>query len=151
VVSADGRRVISLSGDSTLRVWDVESGECLAVCLLRGGHRLVVSWSNRALLAAFSDGTVRRFRLENLALGPFITTAHREVHSEDLPAGPPTARPACCGQRIPIPEPLAERIEHCSLTGSETGYTDPALLFNCPCCGTPLRMNPFFINIPAIS
>jgi WD40 repeat protein len=150
-LSADGRRVISRSWDSTLRVWDVESGQCLAVCFLRGLETFDVSWSNRVMVAGFADGTVRRFRLENLSLGPFITTAHREVRSEDLPPGPATARPTCCGQLIPIPEPLAERIEHWSLTGSETAYTDPALLLNCPCCGTPLRMNPFFIDIPASS
>ena len=84
-----------------------------------------------------------------LALGPFITTAQREIRSEDLPAGPVTARPACCGQRISIPEPIAERIEYFFLNSSETAYTDPALLLNCPSCGTLLRMNPFFIDIPA--
>ena len=26
----DGRRVVSASGDKTLKVWDVETGECVA-------------------------------------------------------------------------------------------------------------------------
>jgi hypothetical protein len=96
-----------------------------------------------------SAGDVNFYRLENFPLGPFITTAQREIRSEDLPAGPVTARPTCCGQRISIPEPIAERIEYFCLNSSETAYTDPALLLNCPSCGTPLRLNPFFIDIPA--
>jgi WD40 repeat protein len=149
VLSADGRLVISGSDDNTLRVWDVKSGECLAVVFLRGFKSVNVSWSSGALIAGWSDDTVRGFLFENLSLGSFITTAQREIRSEDLPAGPVTARPACCGQRISIPEPIAERIEYFFLNSSETAYTDPALLLNCPSCGTPLRMNPFFIDIPA--
>ena len=30
-VSGDGKRVVSGSGDKTVRVWDVETGECLKV------------------------------------------------------------------------------------------------------------------------
>lgn len=45
---------------------------------------------------------------------------------------------------------LAERIEHWHLAGHDRGdpaYTDPALLLDCPSCGTPLRMNPFFVDV----
>ena len=84
---------------------------------------------------------------ENLICGPFITTAHREIISEDLPAGPVTARPPCCGQLISISSTIADRIEHWSHEGGEGGYTDPDLLLDCPNCNTPLRMNPFFVNI----
>jgi WD40 repeat protein len=148
VLSADGRHVISASADETLRVWNVESGQCLSVFFLRGVAVSSFSWSNCTLIGQQSDKVVR-LSFKNLALGPFITTAQREIRSQDLPAGPVTARPACCGQRISIPEPIAERIEYSFLNSGETAYTDPALLLNCPSCGTPLRMNPFFIDIPA--
>jgi hypothetical protein len=94
------------------------------------------------------------FDLEKPPLGPLITTAHREIISEDLPAGPVTARPPCCDQLISIPADLAERIEHWHLAGDERGdyaYTDPGLLLNCISCGTPLRMNPFFLDVKPLS
>jgi hypothetical protein len=86
----------------------------------------------------------------SLPLGPFITTARRELVSEDLPPGPVTARPVCCGQVIAFPPVLAERIEHWHLAGRDRGdgaYTDPALLLECPSCGTHLRLNPFFVDV----
>jgi hypothetical protein len=45
---------------------------------------------------------------------------------------------------------LADCIEHWHLAGhdrDDRAYTDTALLFDCPSCGTPLRMNPFFVDI----
>jgi WD40 repeat protein len=35
VLSADGRRLVSGSNDPTVRVWDLESGECLQVFTAR--------------------------------------------------------------------------------------------------------------------
>jgi hypothetical protein len=99
-------------------------------------------------MLGFLNGRVEFYNIENLPLGPFITTAHHEIISEDLPAGPVTARPACCGQLISIPSAIADRIEHWALHGGEGGYTDPALLLDCPNCATSLRMNPFFVDIP---
>jgi hypothetical protein len=98
-------------------------------------------------LAGFGDGRVESFIMTNLPLGPFITTARREIVSEDLPTGPVTARPSCCGQLITIPAPVSERIDHWMLAGGAGGYTDPALLLDCPNCQTPLRMNPFFVDL----
>ena len=92
------------------------------------------------------------YDIENLPLGPFITTAQREIFFEDLPAGRVTALPPCCGQLISIPSTIADRIEHWAFEGGEGGeggYTDPDLLLDCPNCATPLRMNPFFVDIQA--
>ena len=96
--------------------------------------------------AGFRNGEVRCFDIENLPLGPFLTTVHEEVVSEDLPAGPAFARPACCGQRISVPASAVERIGDWALQGGEGGYTDPTLLMDCPGCGTPLRLNPFLVS-----
>ena len=88
------------------------------------------------------------YDIENLPLGPFITTAQREIFFEDLPTGPVTARPPCCGKLISIPSTIADCIEQLTHDGGEGGYTDPDLLLDCPNCSTPLRMNPFFVDIP---
>jgi hypothetical protein len=106
-----------------------------------------VNWSNKLLGCGFSDGRIEFFKIEDMALGPFITTALREIISDDLPAGSVTARPPCCGQLISIPESISERIDHWTLEDCEGGYSDPALLLDCPHCQTALRMNPFFVEV----
>jgi hypothetical protein len=131
-------------------LWNLDTGESLAVFFLRGLASFAIDWSRRRLVAGFSDGRVEFHQIENLSLGPFITTAQRELVSEDLPAGPVTARPVCCGEVIEIPPALAERIEHWHLAGRDRddhAYTDPTLLLDCPSCGTPLRINPFFVDV----
>jgi WD40 repeat protein len=149
-VTPDGCFAVSRSDDYTLRFWDLGSGNTVALFFLRGIWRFKLDWSRRRLVVGFSDGRVEFYWIENLILGPIITTAQRELVSEDLPAGPVTARPVCCGEVIEIPPILAERIEHWHLAGldrDDRAYTDTALLFDCPSCGTPLRMNPFFVDI----
>ncbi len=146
---ADGCRALSTGWDQMIRIWDLENGNCLAKFFLRFlpqvGHS--ISASLRTLAFGLTHGRVEFYQIENLSLGPFITTARRELVSEDLPAGPVTARPVCCGQEIAIPPILAGCIEYWHLAGHDRGdhaYTDSALLLDCPSCGTPLRMNPFF-------
>ena len=151
VQSADGRRVVSGSNDATLRIWDIETGECLFVVSLRGVSSITYQSETGKISAGFSDGRVEFYDFENLPLGPFITTAQREIISENISAEPATARPPCCGQAVRIPEPICERIEHWANEGGEGGYTDPALILDCPHCQTPLRMNPFFANVQPLS
>jgi WD40 repeat protein len=129
-----------------VRVWNLETGECLAVYFKRG-ISIARFNSISQMVIGCSNGSVEFYDIENLALGPFITTANREIISEDLPAGPITARPPCCGQLVSIPDNFADRIEHWTYEYGAGGYTDPALLLDCPSCGTPLRLNPFFLDV----
>jgi hypothetical protein len=117
----------------------------------KGLSAIAVNWPNQLVACGFSDGRIEFYDIQNLPLGPFITTAHREIISEDLPAGVVTARPPCCWQLISIPETISERIEHWSLDDIEGGHSDPALLLDCPHCQTPLRMNPFFVDVKPTS
>jgi hypothetical protein len=146
-LSADGRLAVSGSGDNTLRVWNLDSGECLARFYARGFLRAAIQWGQRKMVSGFQTGRVDFYNIENLPLGPFIATAHREILSEDLPAGAVTARPPCCGQLISIPPTIADRIEHWTHEGGDYGYNDPTLILDCPSCSTPLRMNPFFVDV----
>jgi WD40 repeat protein len=147
VLSAAGGRIVSGSSDNTLRVWDMESGGCLGAFFLRGQYSITLQSEGRKLFVGFSDGRVELYEIQNLSLGPLITTAHRAIISQDLPAGPVTARPPCCGQLIPIPDPISESIEHWNDKGGDGGYTALELLLDCHHCQTPLRMNPFFVNV----
>jgi WD40 repeat protein len=145
-VTPDGQNVVSQGWDNTLRFWNLESGDCLAKIYRLGLNSMTLCPKIGNLVAGFSDGRVEFYKIHNIPLDPFITTVNREIISEDLPAGPITARPACCGQLVNIPETVSERIDHWLLHGGDGGYNDPALLIDCPSCGEPLRMNPFFVD-----
>ena len=152
VLSPDGRRIVSGSYDNTVRIWDAESGECLGLFFLRGISVIGIDPKYGRLAVCFTDGRVEHYDIEDLPLGPFQTTALREIHSEDLPAGRITARPVCCGQEIEVPEAIASRIDDWMIRGDsgdggDGGTSDHSLLLDCPSCGTPLRMNPFFCDI----
>jgi WD40 repeat protein len=57
-----GQTIVSASGDTTLKLWDVESGTCQAKKTLRGhsGSVFAVAWSINGLLASGSyDRTVK--------------------------------------------------------------------------------------------
>lgn len=146
LLSPDNRLLIC-HNQFNLQVLDAVSLSCLNAFSFKGLSRISADWSRKIIFCGFSNGRVELFELKNLPLGPFITTAHREILSEDLPAGPVTARPPCCGQQISIPTSIADRIEYWNYEGGEGGYTENALLLDCPNCGTPLRMNPFFVEI----
>jgi nephrocystin-3 len=148
-LSADMRYAVSGSSDNTFCFWSILTSKCIARFFARGITDMALNWPNSTLLLGFSDGRVEFYNIENLPLGPFITTAQREIFSEDLPTGSVTARPVCCGEQISIPPTIVNRIEHWALEGGEGGYTDPALLLDCSNCSTPLRMNPFFVDIQA--
>jgi WD40 repeat protein len=64
-IAPDGRRVVSASRDGTLRVWDVGTGEPLAV--LEGHEREVrdcaITADGRTVVSASSDGTLRTWNL----------------------------------------------------------------------------------------
>jgi cytochrome c len=69
----DSRRVVSASGDETVRVWNLESGEALQVIRGHAGPVLgvAVSPDGRQVASAGLDGTVRLWDLEtgaNLAV-----------------------------------------------------------------------------------
>jgi len=81
-VSPDGRRAVSGSGDKTVRLWDLESGECLRTL---EGHRSSVSSvsaspDGRRAVSGSWDRTLRLWDLESgecLAVYP----ANSHVHS----------------------------------------------------------------------
>ncbi len=63
----DGRLTISESGDKTLKVWDLESGQTVAI--LAGDvsiHACAVGPDGRTIVAGDTLGRVHFLRLENL-------------------------------------------------------------------------------------
>lgn len=143
-ISEDASSIISAGNDRNLFVWNLIDGNRVAVS---GVSCEIVERRKGTLCVSRSTHDLQTYNIENLPLGPFITTAQREVISEDLPAGPATARPACCGKLIDVPDAIAERIDCWTVSGDKGGYDDPALEMPCPQCGTPLKMNPFFMKV----
>jgi WD40 repeat protein len=141
----DGCRIVSGSDDKTLRVWDFESGECLLTMRFNASVGAISILLEHIVVANGSELFFAKH--ENLISGPIIATAQREELSDGLPAELMTALPACCGQMLTIPEAVCVRIEHWANHYSVGAFTDPALMLDCPHCGTLLRMNPFFVNL----
>jgi WD40 repeat protein len=132
-ISATDLLLVSHSLDAGLvRVWDLTTANCVAIYI---GNVASLAVRKNLLLSGGFTGDVHFYTLENLPLGPFITTAFRNS----------TALTFCCGQLVTIPVCVTERIDYWTTRPGEDRYTDPALLMPCPHCQAPLRMNPFFI------
>ena len=60
-IAPDGKRCVSASGDATLRVWDLDSGECIRV--LKGHTRsvkcVVIAPDGKRCVSASGDMTLR--------------------------------------------------------------------------------------------
>jgi WD40 repeat protein len=65
-VCPDGRRVVLGSEDSTLRIWDLDTGACLRVLEghLNSVESVVVSRNGRRAISASTDGTLRTWDLD---------------------------------------------------------------------------------------
>lgn len=66
-VTPDGQRVISGSGDKTVRVWDVKSDECLAILIGHTGEvwGVAVTADGRRVISGSLDSTVRVWDVES--------------------------------------------------------------------------------------
>jgi hypothetical protein len=150
-VTPDGRRVVSASYDKSLRMWDLESGQCLGVFaasaqvasmgLAEGGVKLVIGTKTGEVVFCELVGSVERF--------PAICTGHR------LPSEPrPNCRCPSCGSVFAAPISLASAIN--PSRGDSLGASLPALPLSaidelplravCPNCGRGLRFNSFYVD-----
>jgi hypothetical protein len=86
-VTPDGQLAVSSSWDNTVRVWDLATGECLAV--YPAGARVAfasVGLGGRVVCGT-SDGQVHFLKLRNYAPGLPLVTAVR-LYRHDLAGGP---------------------------------------------------------------
>lgn len=147
-ISPDGLLILCRGRNNKLTIIDIKTGKIHAFHL-HGISTSVIDWARRRVSVGFSDGRVEFYDLQGIELKPFITTAVREIVPSDVTSSPVKARPVCCKQEIAIPKQVTERIRHWTEKEGSGGYKDPALVLNCPHCATPLRMNPFFVDVTA--
>jgi WD40 repeat protein len=67
-VTVDGRRVVSGSYDKTLRIWDLESGACLAIARLNAICRVVAVARGDRIVVGTSTGEILQFNLCGMSL-----------------------------------------------------------------------------------
>jgi len=147
-ITPDGNRIISASEDHTLRVWELDSNKCLYIVSFPFSPKI---WNLTAKELEIDGNECFIATHENLVTGPLITTPIRQLRVDGLTAAPVTAFSPCCRHQIEISEEKSSRVLYWvgkEVRGKrlEGGFTDPALLLDCPSCKTKLRLNPFFVS-----
>lgn len=172
-VAPDGKIAVSGSYDKTLRVWDIESGECIAIYQAKEPISLVSEISANGYFAYGTDsGEVIFLRLHNIQMGPPITTPVRLWLHEEKPhnwfAGlirgkgrwDDNITTFChwCLNRFPISDEITDVITGIArnadltprqspcLTLPDEAWDEPKLLSECPLCKKPLKFNPFIVD-----
>ena len=168
-VTPDGRRAVSGSRDQTLRMWDLDTGESIAIYGSDAGSVLTAAQRFLVLVSGRSSGRVEFLRLVDRQarplplLGPRITTAQRlwlcgpgvvGGHWDDAF----TAICEACGLRFPSPSAILDTIaaitrnarlgpddSPCLKLPAEA-WDEPHLLSECLLCHEPLRFNPFVVD-----
>jgi len=165
-VSPDGRRAVSASWDKTLRVWDLETGACLALY-----HAGSEAWSvamapaGERIVCGTRDGQVHFLKPVNFPpAGPVILTAVlvppensiRTATRRGGRSGRALCRCSACGTQFAPADEIISAIHALSgdmgpaqspcLDLPAAAFDDPRLLSPCPHCNEPLKFNPFLVN-----
>ena len=163
-ITPDGRIAVSGSRDKTLRVWDLEAGECLAIYSRNDPISSVSLARNKGeVVIGTKSGQVIFARIRNLTLETSVVTASyvwlfglrsKEGSWSDLPA----CNCYYCGRRLTPEAGLLDAIARISqkhnLSLDQTpctelppeAFADPQFLSHCPHCQKPLKFNPFIVD-----
>ena len=163
-VTPDGRRAVSGSEDKTLRVWDLQTGDLIAIHHSPGGSVSAVAQKFPLIVAGTGTGRIEILNLRQLPLaGLRVTTAQRLWLCAPGVTGGRwddafTAVCDACGQRFQTPAAILATIAALTRTArigrarlpslrlSAEAWDDPRLLSRCPLCHEPLKFNPFVVD-----
>jgi WD40 repeat protein len=151
VLTPDGRRAVTGSRDA-LSVWDLDSGECVALCAIESPvHAIAVRPRGTEFAVGLLSGEVVLLTAVGLSHGPSILTAAHDGN----------ARCPDCSAVFSVSLAVASAIESfCTdltpdvspcLSLPDFAFTDQRLFSRCPHCDAPLKFNPFFSDGPAAS
>lgn len=132
-VTADGNWLLSAGDDRTVRVWSIDSGECIAIDALESRPKTLSRVSAQGLFAYGTEaGEVLIRQLHGINIGPFLVTPVRGWIADESPHWD-SRLVVCC--------PECTRITAVPDAGPSAEAITP-----CPGCGTYLRLTPFVVD-----
>ena len=148
--SPDGKFAVTggFHKDDTVRVWNLETNECVAVHLASPSvHQIMIDAKSCSIFYITKRGIIRELILMDFPLfGPTILTS---VTSRN-------AICPCCERNFTPPPEIRDAIRtHVATLSPEqspclelpdTAFDDPRLLATCPHCDKPLKFNPFLVH-----
>lgn len=147
--SPSGRFVVYSTLDVwTLRRWDLEEGGAEVVVGMPSLVKSVFIGDRSSIWVACCNSDLVFLSPQNFPTdGPLITTASRLIYSPDAAPGPAFIHPPCCAAKCQIPRAMASKIDAFGFEPPPSAFSDATLLFSCPNCGSPLRINPFVLDV----
>jgi hypothetical protein len=161
--SSDGRRVVSVSEDRSLSVWDAATGR--PVLSFSGNpFTCLAPRPGQAMAAGDSEGRVFILRVRGLDSGPTTLTAIYLFRSglgryEDrlsakyqlcarffVPPVPTVASIHAASGKRPLRARLIRKVFHIKPNPPDGAWDNPGLFSECPNCHKPLRFNPFIAD-----
>ena len=161
-LTPDGRKAVSGSEDGTLRVWDVESGQCLVMIALSAPTR-TIAIKYPQIVVGLQSGKVHFLEIQRLKIEePIITPVRLWLCGEEGKQGTwddnITTLCEWCGKRLVAEKKILDTIagitrdarlspedSPCLKLPAEA-FNDPRLISACPHCHQPLRFNPFVVD-----
>lgn len=155
IASPDGRLIV-IGCDRTVQVWDLENEKLIAISVLKMSIRSIMQSEN--LIIIENDTELDILDLRNIERGSSIS---RPVHIYNFITKNWETQLSCqcekCGKRFNMPTKIIDSINkiHNSIKNLQDHspsmdlHTDPLnnsnLIFNCPECANPYKINPSFI------
>lgn len=161
-LTPDGRRAVSGSDDKTLRVWDVDTGQCLVIMALSGPIR-TIAIKYPQIIVGLDFGEVNFLDISRLKIEkPIITPMRLWLYGMEGKEGrwDDTISALCewCGKRLVAETKILDTIAGITrdarlspkdapcLKLPQEAFNTPHLVSECPHCRNPLRFNPFVVD-----
>lgn len=162
-VTPDGKRAVS-GGDRTVRVWDLEGGECIAIWSAASDVASLSQITAEGRVACGTgNGEVILLKLQNMSFDtPLVTGVRVWLFSTCGQGGrwERSVKAVCpwCGNRFPVTEEILNVIRvltrGANLKDNQSpclelpreAWDEPRLLSECPLCHKPLKFNPFIVD-----
>jgi len=143
IITPDGQRAVVVHhADHAVRVWDLDSGECLGVYC---GNSPMTHGLDQTIVTC--GGGVLDIR--GISPGPAVLTMSNKGQT----------RCTVCGAAFQASRAIVTTIDnlcvHLAPSQSpclelpESAFSDPRLLSQCPRCNSPVKFNPFFVDAVA--
>lgn len=143
-MTPDGKQAVSSSDDKTLRVWSLDSGKCVVLCL--GDQFKSTAAQVTGLVANMGAGRGAMITMENFSLARPVTTAVR-LWLSDRSTWDTHLTALCpwCGGRFDADLFFKRPGFIRRVLGARSTYVLKSPDIDCPIpeCGKPLRLNPF--------